>query len=84
MAAPRFSDDSDLIACQSGFVAYAWLEREAICIIEGGLSEREAMRIASLDYQRAMMASLQKAQPNLGVYPRNGYGHPLPEVRAKK
>ncbi len=72
----RWSDEHDLIETDTGFVVYSWLEREAICL-ESGLSEREAMRVASRDYQREATANLLKAQPNLGQYPTDSYGVPL-------
>lgn len=50
----RWSDAHDMIETPTGFVDYSFLERIAICV-ESGLSEREAMRVASTDYQRAML-----------------------------
>ena len=61
MGHARWSDDSDLIETGDGFVAYAWLERMAICI-ESGMTGREAMRVASFDYQRAMMDTIKNPE----------------------
>lgn len=67
------SDDHDLIYVPSlGFIAYSWLEREAICL-ESGLSETEALRVASRDYQRELSQQIVKAYPRMGLYP-NSYG----------
>ena len=57
----RCSPDHDMIEIPGvGFVQYAWLERQAICI-ESGMSEREALRVASTDYQAQMRPGLAKA-----------------------
>ncbi len=70
------SDDHDLICIpQLGFVAYSWLEREAICL-ESGMSETDALRVASRDYQRELSQQMLKAHPRLGRYP-NSYGPAL-------
>ena len=72
----KCSDEHDLIEIpEAGFIAYSWLEREAICM-ESGLSEREASRVASKDYQRLKSIELAKAHPDMGRYP-NSYGQPL-------
>jgi len=40
----------DMIQTDShGFTDYSYLERLAICTVEGGLTEREAMKIAGLE-----------------------------------
>lgn len=73
----RWNDAHDLIETKEGFVSYSFLERMAICM-ESGLSEREAMRTASIDYQRELTDTLRKTQPNMEAAPRNSYGEPLP------
>ncbi len=46
-------DDSDRwIRIKNGVVPYEYLERIAICILEGGLSEQEATQLATLEHQR--------------------------------
>jgi hypothetical protein len=73
------SDDHDLIYVPNlGFIAYSWLEREAICL-ESGLTETEALRVASRDYQREMSQQIVKTYPRMGLYP-NSYG---PSLRRK-
>lgn len=42
-----------------GYIAYAWLERAAICL-ESGLSEQQALRVASTDYQRELSDTMKK------------------------
>lgn len=59
-----------------GYVSYAWLEREAICL-ESGLSEQEAMRVASTDYQRALRETMKKRHAS------SSYSEPLARVTKK-
>jgi len=58
--AKKCSPDHDMIEIPGvGYVSYAWLEREAICV-ESGLSEKEALRVASTDYQRILGEAVKK------------------------
>lgn len=56
----RAYDEHDMIEVPGlGYIAYAWLEREAICL-ESGLSEQQALRVASTDYQRELSDTMKK------------------------
>lgn len=56
----RAYDDHDMIEVPGlGYIAYSWLEREAICL-ESGLSEQQALRVASTDYQRELTDTMKK------------------------
>lgn len=76
----RASDDHDMIEIPGvGFVSYAWLEREAICI-ESGMSEREALRVASTDYQRSVAMDVAKPKPST----MGGNSYSLPLAKSSK
>ncbi len=47
--------DDDYVQTKQGVVSVTYLERVAICMFDGGLSEQEAMRIAAFEEaQRAV------------------------------
>jgi hypothetical protein len=46
------ADADGNVKFRDGFVPDWWLERVAICIHEGGCSEREAVQIANAEGQR--------------------------------
>lgn len=49
---PPDPSGDDWFPVRGGTAPYSYLERIAICIHEGGLSEREATQLATLEHQR--------------------------------
>lgn len=75
----------DMIQIDSqGFTDYSYLERIAICVLEGGLTEREAMQIAGLEgraraYQAMGMG--ESSHPKLSPAARVEHGFAGQRVR---